>query len=83
MLSTIFFVIICIICIIAVVVDIGLFISWSKAKEKVFVANWISFLTTIFLCAVNLLPGEIDRISIALVIMMILVIPCQFTCLSP
>ena len=83
MLSTIFFVIICIICIIAVVVDIGLFISWSKAKEKVFVANWISFLTTIFLCAVNLLHGEIDRISIALVIMMILVIPCQFTCLSP
>ncbi len=56
MLSTIFFVIICIICIIAVVVGIGLFISWSKTKEKVFVANWISFLTTIFLCAVNLLP---------------------------
>ena len=83
MLSTIFFVIICILCVIGVITDIGLFISWSKAKEKVFVANWISFLTTIFLCAVNLLPGEIDRISIALVIMMILVIPCQFTCLSP
>ncbi len=83
MLSTIFFVIICILCVIGVITDIGLFISWSKAKEKVFVANWISFLTTIFPCAVNLLPGEIDRISIALVIMMILVIPCQFTCLSP
>ena len=83
MLSTIFFVIICILCVIGVITDIGLFISWSKAKEKVFVANWISFLATIFLCAVNLLPGEIDRISIALVIMMILVIPCQFTCLSP
>ena len=83
MISNIFFGIVCILCVMSVVIDIGLFISWSKAKEKVFVSNWLSFLTTIILCVTNLLPGEADRNSIALVIMMILIIPCEFTCLSP
>lgn len=83
MISNIFFGIVCILCVMSVVIDIGLFISWSKVKEKVFVSNWMSFLTTIILCVTNLLPGEADRNSIALVIMMILIIPCEFTCLSP
>ena len=83
MLKTIFFGFICVLCIISIILDVGMFISWSKAKEKAFVANWLSFLITVFLFAVNLIPGEIDRISIALDILMLLVLPCEFTCLSP
>lgn len=81
--NTIFFVLICIACIASIILDIGLFISWSKAKEKAFVANWLSMLAIALLCVVNLLPGERDLNSTALAVLMILVIPCEMTCLSP
>ena len=79
----IFFVIICILIVGTIVIDIALFISWSKAKEKVFVSNWMSFISSVILGLCICLPNYDSPISIAYFICLILLIPCEVTCLSP
>ena len=78
-----FLVIVCLLLVFVIIEDILLIISWSKAKEKVFVSNWLSFLSTIFFGLCICLPNYDTPISILYLICLILTIPCQFTCLSP
>lgn len=78
-----FLVIVCLLLVFVIIEDILLIISWSKAKEKVFVSNWLSFLSTIFFGLCICLPNYDTPISILYLIGIILTIPFQFTCLSP
>ncbi|MBP5581535.1 MAG: hypothetical protein J6X85_07100 [Ruminococcus sp.] len=71
-----------ILCIIAIILNITEFISWSKAKEKVFVGNWINIaLPVILALALQIRPS---LITVLFLVMVILTIPiCGFDCLSP
>ena len=77
----IFSVIIAIFCLLALIFDIVTFISWSKAKEKAIVTNWVNFFYLI--CPIILFANTDSLLGWLLLICGILTIPVQFTCLSP
>ena len=79
----IFFVIVCLFLVFIIIEDIFLIRTWSKAKEKVFVSNWLSFLCPVLSVLYLWLSSRNIYIPIAFLICFILIIPCQFTCLSP
>lgn len=71
-----------ILCIAAVILDISEFISWSKAKEKVFVGNWINIAVTMILAlALQIRPSIITILFLAMVVLLIPIY--GFECLSP
>lgn len=71
-----------ILCIIMAVLDITEFISWSKAKEKVFVGNWINIAVTVVLALVLQIHPSIT--TVLFLVLVILTIPiCGFECISP
>jgi len=71
-----------ILCIIMAILDISEFISWSKAKEKVFVGNWINIaLPVVLALALQIRPSIITVLFLVLVILTVPI--CGFECLSP
>ena len=79
----IFFVLVCLLLVFIIIEDIFLIRSWSKAKEKVFVSNWLSFLCPVLSVLCPWMSSRNIYIPIAFLICCILTIPFQFTCLSP
>ena len=75
-------VIIAILCAAELVFDISLFLSWSKAKEKAFIANWTNFIY-ILLAIVVFLPNSKIILGWLFLLFAVLSVPPLFTCLSP
>ena len=85
---TIITIILAIICIPVLLYDICLILSWSKAKEKAFIANLSSIIVTAFCAAVIIIidlieKKGIDLFTIVFIILEILLLPFDITCLSP
>ena len=70
-------------CAVFLVLDISIFISWAKAKEKAFISNWSSLLTTLLLGVGVALPNKDRAFGILYIICLVLIIPFEMICLSP
>ena len=67
----------------ALILDIGIFISWAKAKEKAIVGNWMTSGLALVIALANLIifPSVTSAMLLAAVVLWI-PISC-LTCLSP
>lgn len=72
-----------VISVIAFALDIGLFISWAKAKERAFIGNWVNIVWSSAL-SLGLCLYMRSLAGILLLVTVILVIPVtDIMCLSP
>ena len=81
--STFFTVILIILCTVTFVYDICCFISWSKAKEKVFISNIWSFGLIILLGVNGFFFINNTVHAVLMVLLAIFLIPFVVICLSP
>ena len=80
--STFFTVVLIILCAAALVYDICCFISWSRAKEKSFISNILALAGIIVLAVCGLFLKNTAH-SVLMILLAVLLIPCDITCLSP
>ena len=80
--STFFTVVLIILCAAALVYDICCFISWSRAKEKSFISNILALAGILVLAVCGLFLKNTAH-SVLMVLLAVLLIPCDITCLSP
>ena len=80
--STFFPVVLIILCAAALVYDICCFISWSRAKEKSFISNILALAGIIVLAVCGLFLKNTAH-SVLMILLAVLLIPCDITCLSP
>ena len=80
--ETVITILLAILCLLTFFLVIGLIISWSKAKEKVFVTNWANYISVVFPILIFLF-NKGSLYGWLLLIIGILMIPYQLTCLSP